>query len=199
MSKRLFSAVRFGLMSLCLLGGSSHSLAQNVLPRVVDEQNSEKAIAVVESVNVENRVVTLRALGRDQVTVMQVGDEVRNLAQVKVGDRVIVEYHEALAIDLVKGGGLQATTNSAAAAARAAEGEKPGMGAGEVIELVATIVGIDPDEPSVRLMGPKGNVVEVLVRDPAKLAQVDVGDQIIITMTRALVISMTPAPVGTGQ
>ena len=199
MPPRFRTALLSGLLPLLVLAWAGHTRAESVLPRLVDRQSSEKAVGVVESINLDNRIVTIRALGRDQAVVMEVGDEVRNLDQVKVGDRVVVEYHEALAVDLVKGGGMQPTGGAATAVARAAEGEKPAAGAGELIELVATIVGIDRSEPSVTLQGPKGNIVEVLVREPAKLEQVDVGDQIIVTMVRAVAISLHPAPVGGAQ
>ena len=66
---------------------------------------------------------------------------------------------------------------------------------GKTIELIATILAIDPDEPSVTLKGPKGNVVEVLVRDPEKLEGVDVGDQVVIMYTRAVAIAIKPSPI----
>ena len=195
MSKRLRTELLSALMPVLLLAWSAHAPADNALPRIVDRVTSEKAIGVVEAVNVANRIVTIRSLARNQSMVMEVGEEARNLGQVQVGDRVIVEYHEALAVDLVKGGGMDQTGGTASAVERTAEGEKPGAGAGQLINLVATIVGINPDEPSVSLLGPNGNVVEVVVRDPAKLKEVAVGDQIIVTMVRALVLSMEPAPV----
>lgn len=67
--------------------------------------------------------------------------------------------------------------------------------AGNVIEIVATILAIDPDETSVTLQGPEGNVVEVVIQGPTKLNEVDVGDQVVITYTRAVAIAVKPTPV----
>jgi hypothetical protein len=173
----------------------SQPLAADDLKPVVERENMARVAAVVEAINVQNRIVTLRSLTHDSTVVMEVGDEVRNLAQVKVGDRVVVEFLEALAVDLKKGGGLEPTGAMAMGEARAKPGEKPAGAMGEAIEVVATILAIDPDEPSVILKGPKGNIVEVLVRDPQKLESVDVGDQVVITYTRAVAIAIKPSPI----
>ena len=180
-------------LSLCLM--STQALAKDDLKRVVERESTQKLTGVVEAVNAENRIVTIRSLGRDEVIVMEVGDEVRNLAQVKVGDRVVTEFHEAVAVDLKKGGGMEQGAAVEASAGRAEPGMKPSGSMSETATLVATIVGIDPAEPSVTLQGPEGNVVEILVQEPDKLKKVDVGDQVVITFQRALAISVTPSPV----
>mgnify|MGYP001814019949 CR=1 FL=1 len=126
---------------------------------------------------------------------MEVGDEVRNLDQVMVGDRVVVESLEALAVDLKKDGRLEPTGAVAIGEAGAKPGEKPAGAMGKTIEVVATILEVDAGESSVTLKGPKGNVVEVLVHDPEKLENVDVGDQVVIAYTRAVAIAIKPSPI----
>lgn len=185
------------VVSLLLsLGLSSSTLfAAEGLKRVVEQKNVEKAAAVVEAINAENRIVTLRSLARDASVTMDVGKDVRNLDQVKVGDRVVVEFLEAVAVDLKKGGGMTPSAGVVGAAARAQMGERPGGAVGSELEVVATIVAIDADEPSVTLQGPKGGLTDVLVRHPEKLMDVDVGDQVVITYKRAVAISVTPSPI----
>ena len=77
---------------------------------------------------------------------------------------------------------------------RCEKGEKPGGSLADVVTVVATILAIDPDKPSVTLQGPEGHVVEVLVKQPEKLKQVEVGDQVVITYSQAVAISVTAAP-----
>lgn len=185
--------VALPLLALVLLSGPL--LAADDVKRVVEQQNSERAAAVVEAINVETRIVTLRSLARDASITMDVGEGVRNLDQVKVGDRVVVEFLEAVAVDLKKGGGMTPSAGVVGAAARSKMGEKPGGAVGSELEIVATIVAIDPDEPSVILQGPKGGLTDVLVRHPEKLEGVDVGDQVIITYKRAVAVSVTPSPI----
>ena len=193
----LRASALLGLIGVCLV--STQVLAEDKLKRVAEEENLQKMTGVVEAVNAENRIVTIRSLGRDEVMVMEVGDDVRNLDQVKVGDRVVTEFQEAIAVDLKKGGGLEQGAGVEASASRAEPGSKPSGSMSETTTLVATIVGIDPDEPSVTLQGPEGNVVEVLVQDPKKLKKVDLGDNVVITFKRALAISVQPSPVLTPE
>lgn len=178
-----------------LVLSSSQVFASDKLKRVMERKNVEKVAAVVEAINLENRIVTLRSLTRDASVVMEVGDQVRNLDQVKVGDRVVVEFLEAIAVDLKKGGGMTPSAGVGGAAARAKLGEKPAAALGGAVEVVATIIGIDADEPSVTLKGPEGEVVEVLVQHPEKLAEVDVGDQVVITYKRAMAVAVTPSTI----
>ena len=183
------------LFFLTLALSSSQLFAADDLKRVAERENVEKVAAVVEAINVQNRIVTLRSLTRDASVVMEVGDEVRNLDQVKVGDRVVVEFLEAIAVDLKKGGGMTPSAGIGGAAARAKPGEKPAGLVSGGLEVVATIIAIDADEPSVTLRGPEGNVFDVLVQHPEKLAKVDIGDQVIITYMRAVAVAVTPSPI----
>ena len=57
--------------------------------------------ATVQAVDLENRLVTLKG-ERGRVVTVNVGEEVRNLDQVRVGDRVLVTYREAMAIQLIR-------------------------------------------------------------------------------------------------
>lgn len=96
-----------GLLLLALSAGQE-SVAEG-LKGVVEGKSVERVEAAVEALDVDNRIMTLRSLSEDETIVMEVGDEVRNLAQVKVRDRVVVEFHQAVAVDLKKGGGQDAT------------------------------------------------------------------------------------------
>ena len=183
------------LFFLTLVLSSGQLFAADDLKRVVERKNVEKVAAVVEAINLQNRIVTLRSLTRDASVVMEVGDQVRNLDQVKVGDGVVVEFLEAMAVDLKKGGGMTPSAGVGGAAARAKPGEKPAAVLGGAIQVVATIIAIDADEPSVTLKGPEGKVVDVLVQHPEKLAEVDVGDQVVITYKRAVAVAVTPSPI----
>lgn len=184
------------LLLLLAIGLSSGSLiAADQMKRMVDDKSIDEISAVVEAVNAQNRIVTLRSLTSDAVVVMAVGDEVRNLAQVEVGDRVMVEFVETLGVDLKKGGGMQDSAGAGISAARAAPGEKPGGAVLGSLAIVATILAIDADAPSVTLRGPEGKVVDVPVRHPERLKEVDVGDQVRITYTRAMAVAITPSPV----
>ena len=148
--------------------------------------------STVEAVDLDKRIVTLKG-ENGEVTELAVSKEVRNLPQLKKGDQVVATYHEAIAADVYKAGTEMPPGKNAVAAERAKPGEKPGGAVAEVTSVTATIDAIDKANSRVTLKGPEGNKVSVKVRDPKKLDAVSVGDQVQITYTRALAISVTDA------
>ena len=123
---------------------------------------------------------------------MDVGSDVRNLDQVKVGDRVVVHYVEALSLALMKGGKELRSRSETSDSARTAAGERPGAAAGAQIRVTADVIGVDRKHHVVTLRGPK-QVVELHVRDPEQLKLIKVGDQIDAVYTEALALAVEPA------
>jgi hypothetical protein len=153
--------------------------------------NTVTVTAKVEGIDLEKRLVTVRG-PKGNVLEIEAGPEVRNLAQVKVGDNVVVRYQESIAFDLKK----EASAPEAAAGGlvtRAEPGEKPGAGAARVIVADVTITAIDPKSMIVTVKGPSGNVFDVKARDPERLKTIKVGDQVRVTYTEALAISVEEA------
>jgi hypothetical protein len=151
------------------------------------EDRIDKLTATVTAIDADKRILTLRGAEGNEVT-FTVDPEVRNLAQVKVGDQVAVGYYESIAINVQKPS--EAVNEVRAAADRAEAGAKPAGYAAQQTTLTATIEAIDRTVPSVTLRGPLGNVRTLKIRDPKKLDNVNVGDQVVITYTEALAISV---------
>jgi hypothetical protein len=144
--------------------------------------------ATVEAVDVEKRMVTLkRADG--SVFDLEVGPEVRNLPQVKVGDEVVVKYIQAIAIQVTKPGPAEGSAVKETVA-RAKPGEKPAGMVAKQVTVTATVEKIDKKKMMATLKGPEGKVVDVKVRNPKNLENVNVGDQVIITYTEAVAVSV---------
>src|SRR5262250_1367641 len=70
-------------------------------PKHYSKESTKTLKASVEAVDPETRTVTLKGEDGESRT-FQVGPEVKNLKQVKVGDDVILQYKEALAISVSK-------------------------------------------------------------------------------------------------
>jgi Cu/Ag efflux protein CusF len=143
--------------------------------------------ATVEALDLASRMVTLKGPKGNTVT-FKADDRVKNLRQVKVGDEVVAEYYESVAIQVMKPGRVEAGTAGAAATAK--PGEKPGIVAAGETTIVASIEAIDREMPSVTLKGSDGNVETYKVQDPKNLENVKVGDQVVITYTVAVAISV---------
>jgi len=59
--------------------------------------------------------------------------------------------------------------------------------------VTATLHDIDKNTNNIVLKGPGGNLVGVKVKDPTKLENVKVGDQLVITYTEALAVGIEKA------
>lgn len=145
--------------------------------------------ATVQDIDVASRFVTLKDEDGKLRTV-QVGEQVKNLAQVKVGDVVVARYVQAVALELKKGGSGVRSVTEKEELATAKPGEKPAGVAAEQTTVVATVEKVDTKKRLVTVKGPRGNTVDVEVKDPKKLKQVKVGDEVEITYTEALALSV---------
>jgi Cu/Ag efflux protein CusF len=151
------------------------------------------ATATVKKIDLKTRKVTIERPDGSVVTVTA-GPEVRNLAQVKVGDVIRVSYYESIAYAVRKAG--EATPGVAVAedARRAQPGERPAAAGASVVTVTTTITGIDKQAGTVTLTGPDGNSTTIKARDPRNLDRVAVGDLVEITFTEAVAIAVeTPA------
>lgn len=146
--------------------------------------------ATVESVNYDTREVTLKGPEGNTITI-EADERVKNLAQVEVGDKVTVDYVEAVTIQVFGKDEVEAGTTAMAVADSAEAGEKPAGVAVEDITVVATISGIDKEQQLVTLESEDGEFKTVKARNPENLEKVVVGDKVMISYTTALGISVT--------
>lgn len=154
------------------------------------------AISTVQDIDQESRLVTLRHPDGTMDSFVA-GPEVRNLAQVKQGDVVLMEYYEGFAVAL----GPQSDVRAKVATmtlSRAPEGEKPGAKLTETVEIVARVEEIDLEKRLAALSGPKRTVV-VKVADDVDLEKVKVGDEVMAVYRQSFAISVQPAPEVSGN
>jgi hypothetical protein len=147
--------------------------------------------ATVEAIDLDTRVVRLKG-PQGNVFDLKVGEEAKNLPQVKVGDLVEAKYYESIAVEVKKPGEPGGMTVSGALAT-AKPGEKPAGMVANQVTVTTTLEAIDRDKKHVTLKGPEGNSVRVKVKDPKNLKNVKVGDQVVITYTEALAIAVEKA------
>jgi len=102
----------------------------------------------------------------------------------------VTTYYESVAYRLLKPGEAPVPTTQTDLVASAPKGVKPAGVAGSQTTLTATIESLDLKGQKVTLKGPNGKNVTVKVKDPKNLAAVKVGDEVAITYTEALAISV---------
>ena len=149
--------------------------------------------AVVEAIDQETRVVTLRKSNGEAIT-FTASDDVRNLAQVSVGDHLIAEYVESVSIEVMAADGLEADAAEVAAMARAEEGQMPGFAAMDALVVTATVEEINIELNTFKLKGPDGVISEYTARNPQNLKRAAVGDLVVMTVTSAVAIVVEEKP-----
>jgi Cu/Ag efflux protein CusF len=147
--------------------------------------------ATITAIDKATRDVTLRGPQGKEVTVTASPD-VKNFASMHVGDRVDVQYVEAVTLELKKGGGQKVARTEQAAAMGAKPGEQPAGAAGRQVTIVADVIAVDPATQSVTLRGPK-HTVSLMISDPEQFKRIAKGDQVEATYTQALALAVEPA------
>ena len=154
---------------------------------------SRTVSAVVEAIDHETRVVTVRKPDGEEIT-FTASEEARNLPQVQVGDVLVAEYVESLSIQVVADDGMGTDAAKMAAVGRAEEGAMPGVAAMDSSVVVAKVVEINLDANTFKLAGPDGVVEEFVARNPDNLRRADVGDLVVITTTEAIAVTVERQP-----
>jgi hypothetical protein len=152
-----------------------------------------KMYATVLSINTDTREVLLMDQN-GKLHNITVGDDVRNLGQVRVGDKINIEYTEAVSIKLKKHGTSLPAASVEDAAIRAPAGAKPGAAVGRQVTALATVVAVNDKDQKVTLRGPMGNEEKVSVTDPEQLKNIKAGDKVEATYTEALAVSVESTP-----
>lgn len=165
---------------------------------ISSEPGKAKAVRTVEisakvvAIDKATRTVTLK--GRQGIPVDVVaGDEVRNFDQIKLGDLVTVRYTEALALDLRKTRAAGGDVTVSEGSTRAKPGERPAAAGERRITAIAEVVDVDPKKSTITLKGPRGNRVTLDVENPDQFKVVKKGDQVDVTYTEAVALSVEPA------
>lgn len=160
-------------------------------PGAVAAAQTIKVTATITAIDKATRDVTLKGPQGD-VAVVTAGPEVKNFDRLKVGDRVDLQYVEALAIELRKGGGLVVGRTSTADATRAKPGAAPGGAVGREVTIVADVVAVDPTHQAVTLRGPN-RTVTLRIADPEQFKRIAKGDQVEAKYVQAIAIAVGPA------
>jgi hypothetical protein len=161
----------------------------NVQPGVaggVVEDTTSVAVTV-KAVDASRRRVTLVDADGHQAT-FNVSPEVRNLEQLREGDKLTATLKERLTV-FVRGdnaGAEKANDAYAAALASAPKGAKPGGVFAESYQVVATVTAIDADKRTATLKFSDGDSRTFPIRSDVDLSRYKVGDSVVIRVTESL-------------
>jgi len=147
------------------------------------------AIAAIDK---GSRVVTLKNAKGDTMSIV-CGDEVKNFAQLKVGDEVQTKYTESLTVHVEGSGEAEATSEMMTSQAK--PGEKPSASITERMTAKAVIKAIDKTKGTATLQTMSGEHFTVEADNKANLDKVQVGNAVVVTYTIGHAISVSkPKP-----
>jgi hypothetical protein len=194
------------LMTATLVLGLQPALAQKPSAEgavVVASEPGKAAItamadvtATVVAIDKDTRTVTLK--GPQRTVDIVAGDDVRNFDQIRVGDRVVARYQQALTLELRKSRAPLGAAGTEATV-RAPLGSRPAGAVGREVTVLADVVAVDPAKSIISLKGPRGNILDLKVQNPDHFKVVKKGDQVEAVYTVALAVAVMPAPKAEGK
>jgi hypothetical protein len=188
------------LCSLVLLASQSAALRAQEKPAVAgsgmarEESVLVTVTASVEAINQANREVSLKGPLGNTVT-FTVDKRVKRLDEVKVGDLVRADYYVSIAAELRKPTAAEKKNPIMLleGAGKAPPGTSPAAGGLRRFKVVTTIEGLDRPTQTITVKGPLGNYLTARVADPSNLPKMRIGENIVVTYTEALAISLEKA------
>jgi hypothetical protein len=183
-----------------LFAGSSSVNAQSApaagsaKPAVIDAAVTDNRYQLYEGevVKIDKKTRTITFKNKDGESKFVAGPDITNFAQIKKGDRVNVSYELAVAIELIKtksdGVRTKVETNTVT---KSKADEKPSERITNKTTIVADIVEVNREKKLVSVKGPSGKITTVTVKNPALLADVNVGEQVKVVYFDAMAASIT--------
>jgi hypothetical protein len=152
--------------------GTRNGLPYFTATETVKEQGT------VAKIDAKLREVTIHTTEGDTV-IVTCGPEVKNFAQIAVGDMVTTKYTEKLTIHVEETGTPSVATETNTAQAKA--GETPHASESAKLTFSATITAIDKAKGTVTLKGYRGHEYDLTPQVKENLDRVKVGQLVVFT------------------
>ena len=186
------------LASAAALLCSSAAIAQSGTaenkPMVIDAAAVDNSYLLYEGsvVKTDKKTRTITFINKEGESKFVAGPEIKNFDQIKKGDRLSVTYQLAVAIELIKtksdGVRSKVETNTVTTSK---VNEKPAETIANKTTIIADIVEVNREKKLVSVKGPSGKITTVVVKNPALLADVNVGEQVKVIYYDAMAASIT--------
>jgi hypothetical protein len=189
----LFLAIAATNSTFVMAQQSSSNAGENK-PVVIDAAAVDNSYLLYEGdvVKVDKKKRTITFKNKEGESKFVAGPEISNFDQIKKGDHLSVTYQLAVAIELIKtksdGIRSKVETNTIT---KSKANEKPSETIANKTTIVADIVEVNRDKKLVSVKGPSGKITTVTVKNPALLADVNVGEQVKVIYYDAMAASIT--------
>lgn len=181
-----------GLLSLstCLAQAAEVATEVTTAPGKANLVEAVSAQATVTAIDMASRKVSLKNAAGEAFDIVA-GEQVTNLANLKVGDVVALRYLQMLDLELLKGTAGVRKRIVEVAAGKAEAGEKPGAGIGKKVTLYGDVIAVDKGQQTITVKGVDHTLV-LKVHNPAQFALIAKGDQIKAVQTQAVGVGILP-------
>jgi hypothetical protein len=147
--------------------------------------------ARVQAISRKNRILTLK-FPDEKVAKVKVGPEVKNFAEIGVGDTIKAEFRDEVEIFVVGPGGKPAWNE--VQEIKPTKGVKPGTAIIRAYEYSAVVTEIDYASRRVTLKGTDGKLVKVTGKpEIRRFNEIKVGDLVVARLIEAIDIDIKPA------
>jgi len=166
-------------------------------PEGIDTATLITATATVTAIDMENRLVTIEGPEGNSV-VIQASEQVKNLPQVEVGDKVVISYYSSKTVHIAKPGEkVTMGTEVGEVEGSAPAGEKPAAVAGVAVKRTVEVVFVDPYQKFISFRSPDRGLRKISLKDTPDLQhylhELKKGDVVEVIYTEAMAISVEPA------
>lgn len=156
------------------------------------KENVIEAEATIEAIDPATRLLSLR--GPAGPATIIAGPEVKNFAQIEVGDKVLITYIQALAAQITKSKATPTATLDTAVKAAPA-GAKPSGAVGQQLSTTVRIDSVDRTMDTVSFTRPDGSPRTIAVESQEGrlfIRTLKKGDLVDVVYTEALAMSVVP-------
>jgi hypothetical protein len=171
----------------------TYTWAQEPAKPPVVRSEFQKIESTVEAINPTTRQVSLRTPNGPVSFVA--GPDVKNLAKVHVGDKVVVSYYQGVAAQIAKGDTKVKDPAASTFTYRTQDGMKPGGGIGASVTTAVTIEAVDMSTHTVAFRRLDGSVHIVGAKSPNMVQFIGTlkpGDSVEVTYTESVAIDVVP-------
>jgi hypothetical protein len=192
--RRILPIAALLVLGLGLNGGASAQSGQAIEPSTPASPEAVRSITVITvhgkivEVNKAEKLVTLEGPAGRKVTLRV--ENPYNLKAAKVGEPVVTRFYEVVTIRKKKPDETVPSASLKEGIATAQPGGVPGAVAEQQASLLVSVVAIDEATGTVTVKAPDGTVEKVKARDPKNLKRLKVGDELVVTLARAVAISL---------
>jgi hypothetical protein len=150
-----------------------------------------RTTATIQAIDSTTRMITLRTKDGEEDS-FRAGPDVTRFNELKVGDTIDITYIESLVVQVRKPGSAAPAGTTGGGAITPGTGARPGGTLAAQVQTTVTVKSIQPEVPSITVETPAGRTVTRKIDNKKNLEGVKVGDQLDLTYTEAVLMSVAP-------